>query len=109
MRFNLARKNKGLVDTFVKEMVRDFCQEYEMANMTTANEYVTAGQQGLQTFVGFINRKGYNATMYYLEPNRDLFSDVGDRWAQISRTSPSFGFDIPDSDPKLVEFKLRNG
>jgi hypothetical protein len=53
-------------------------------------------------------KRGYGAEMYYLDPNKELFVDVGENWASVSRNSPSYGFTIPENDPKLVEFKLKN-
>lgn len=108
MRFNLARKYSGLSEKFIKENIRGFMEEYGFPNLRASMEYVTDGQQGLTAFVEYLNKVGYSADMYYLKPNRDLFSDVGDRWESVSRTSPSFGFTIADDDPLLVEFKIRN-
>ena len=108
MRINLARKHKDLRAVFFNEHIRRFAEEFDFSSMNNAAAYVTSGKQGLRAFVDFINDLGYKAQMYYLEPNKDLFTNVGDDWTQISRTSFSFGLVIADDDPKLVEFKLRN-
>lgn len=109
MRCNLSRKTqKGLVDKLFKEMIKQFAEEFDFHNQAAAVAYVTTGQQGLSAFVSFMKKSGYMAEMYHLAPNRDLLVDVGEQWTSISRNSPSYGFTIPDDDPKLVEFKLKN-
>jgi hypothetical protein len=109
MRINLARKTqKGLMDRFLKEMIRDFAEEFDFPNQATTLSYVTTGKQGLIAFVGFVNDRGYKAEIYHLDPNKELFTDVGDSWQSVSRNSPSYGFTIPENDPKLVEFKLKH-
>jgi hypothetical protein len=110
MRMNLARKTpKGLADKFMKETLRGFASEFDFTNINSASEYVMTGKQGLTAFVDYLKSIGYSAETYHLDPNKDLFMDVGDKWGVVSRTSPSFGFVIPENDPKLVEFKLRHG
>lgn len=110
MRMNLARKSpKGLADKFLKENLRGFAIEYDFININSALEYVMTGKQGLTAFVEYLRSIGYSAETYHLDPNKDLFMDVGDKWGKVSRTSPSFGFVISENDPKLVEFKLRHG
>jgi hypothetical protein len=110
MRINLSRRTqKGLADKFVKEMVRDFTEEFDFQNQASAMQYISVGRQGLTAFVSFIASRGYQAQIYHLDPNRDLLIDVGENWQAISRNSPSFGFSIPENDPRLVEFKLRYG
>ena len=110
MRINLSRRTqKGLADKFVKDMVRDFAEEFDFQTQASAMQYISVGLQGLTAFVSFLTSRGYQASIYHLNPNRDLLVDVGESWQTISRTSPSFGFSIPDNDPKLVEFKLRHG
>ena len=108
MRINLARKHKDLRATFFNDHIRRFADEFDFSNISNATAYVTSGKQGLRSFVDFINGLGYKAEMYYLEPNKDLFTNVGDDWAMVSRTSFSYGLVIPDDDPKLVEFKLKH-
>jgi hypothetical protein len=109
MRINLGRKGqlKGLTEKITKELVRNFASEYDFPSMAGALSYICTGKQGLSSFVTYLKDSGYNAHIYYLDPNKDLFTDVGDAWAEVSRTSPSFGFIIADDDPKLVELKLR--
>ena len=109
MRLNLARSQKGLAGTFIDVNVKAFASEYDFPNYKLTLEYVRSGRQGLKAFVEFLVVRGYTAEMYCLDPNKDLFLDVGDQWQAMSRTSPSFGFSIPDNDPKLVEFKLKHG
>ncbi len=109
MRINLSRRTlKGGQDKFVKEFIRDFADEFDLSNISSATAYVTTGKQGLSAFVAFLNDRGFKASSYYLEPNKDLLLDVGEDWAKVTRCSPSYGIIIPDDDPKLVEFKLKN-
>ena len=109
MRMNLARKTqKGLADKLLKDLIRNFTEEFDFCNQSAARAYVTTGKQGLVAFVNFINDRGYKAEIYHLDPNKELFTDVGDNWPSVSRNSPSYGFTIPENDPKLVEFKLKN-
>lgn len=109
MRVNLGRKGstRGLTEKITKELIRDFADEYDFPNLASAMSYVCTGKQGLTSLVTYLKDQGYNAHIYYLDPNKDLFKDVGEDWALVSRTSPSFGFIIADNDPKLVELKLK--
>jgi hypothetical protein len=109
MRINIARPIKGVSDTFFKNYIREFANEFDFASIKEATAYVKVGKQGLKSFIEFLISQGFRAEMYALEPNRDLFFDVGDDWPAVSRTSPSYGFIIPDDDPLLVEFKIKNG
>lgn len=109
MRINLAKKQNVLAEKFIKLSVADFASEFEFPNQSSARDYISTGKQGLEAFVQFLVSKGYGAKMYHLLPNKDLFTDVGDNWQQVARKSPSFGFYIDDTDPKLVEFKLKHG
>jgi len=109
MRCNLVKKSqKGLTDKLFKELIKEFTDELDFQNQATAVSYVTTGKQGLSAFVSFMVKRGYGAEMYFLDPNKELFVDVGENWTSVSRNSPSFGFTIPDDDPKLVEFKLKH-
>jgi hypothetical protein len=108
MRLNLARSQKGLAGTFIETNVKLFAVEYDFPTYKQSLEYVRSGRQGLKAFVEFLVMQGYAAEMYCLDPNKDLFLDVGDQWQAMSRTSPSFGFSIPENDSKLVEFKLKH-
>ena len=109
MRVNLAKKQSVLVEKFINHTLTDFVSEYDFPSKVAAKEYVTTGKQGLDAYVQFLKGRGYDAEMYYLLPNKDLFTDVGEGWQQIARKSPSYGFTIRESDPKLVEFKLKHG
>lgn len=111
MRFNLHRKTQkgGISERFVKDAVRLYAEEYDFSSASSAAAYISTGKQGLQSFVDFLQALGYKATAYHLEPNRELFTDVGEEWTRVSRNSPSFGFIIPDDDPWFVEYKLKNG
>jgi hypothetical protein len=108
MRVNLARTNKNLQGLFFEQTLRDFADEFGFTSYKAAGEYVRNGKQGLQSYVDYLKSIGYAAELYFLPPNKELFQDVGDNWIPVSRTSPSFGFTIPDNDPLLVEFKLKN-
>ena len=107
MRINLARNNKNLQGLFFEQTVRDFADEFGFSSYKAAAQYVRAGKQGLQSYVEYLVSVGYNAELYFLSPNKDPFQDVGENWLEISRTSPSFGFTIPETDLLLVEFKLK--
>ena len=109
MRINLARKQSGLQQSFMKVAIKEFAADYEFQSISIAETYVSCGKQGLEVFAEFLRRSGYAASTYYLDPNKDLLKDVGNDYSWIIRTSPSFGILIDDSDPKLVEFKMRNG
>lgn len=110
MRFNLARKqNRTISSKILSQLVSELAEEYDFQNQSGVLSYVGTGKQGLSFFVEWLGRKGFEAEMYYLLPNKDLFVDAGLHWQTISRTSPSFGFVIPDDDPKLVEYKLKYG
>jgi len=109
MRVNLARPSRGISGDFFDSTVRSFSEEYDFVSIKAAINYVKNGRQGLQAFVYYLINQGYKAEIYSLDPNKDLFRDVGDEWQLISRSSPSYGFVIADDDPQLVEFKLKNG
>ena len=108
MRFNIARIAKGMQGEFFDDHIRHFAEEFGFANIKAASGYVRTGRQGLRAFTDYLCSRGFQADMYFLEPNRDLFLDVGENWTTVSRTSPSYGFTIPDDDPLLVEFKIKN-
>jgi len=108
MRVNLARSNKNLQGLFFEQTMREFADEFGFASYRLAAQYVRTGKQGLQAYVDYLVSIGYAATLYFLPPNKELFQDVGEEWMQVSRTSPSFGLIISDTDPLLVEWKLRN-
>jgi len=107
MRVNLARAASGMQAKFLKEYIRTFAFEYEFSSLQAAISYVRTGRQGLTAFVDYLNLCGFKAKLYALPPNKDLFFDVGEEWVKTSRSSPSFGFCILDTDPLLVEFKLK--
>jgi hypothetical protein len=109
MRVNIARASKGVCGAFFEHHIRSFADEYDFPNIKSAASYVKTGRQGLQSYVDYLIDIGYKAELYCLYPNKDLFQDVGDNWQIVSRTSPSYGFVIPNDDPLLVEFKLKYG
>ena len=108
MRINIAKRTKGMAQIFFDHHIKTFADEYDFSNIKSAAQYVTVGKQGLRSFVDYLVSIGYAAEMFSLDPNKDLFRDVGDEWQMISRTSPSYGFVIANDDPKLVEFKLKH-
>lgn len=107
MRINLSNLKKGIPSTFYSNHIKGFAGEYELS-IKEATVYVSTGKQGLKSFAEYLKNIGYLVESYWLEPNKDLFRDVGDDWQAFSRTSPSYGLVIPDNDPKLVEFKLKH-
>jgi hypothetical protein len=108
MLVNLARGQHSIQHKFFDHNIRGFSEYYDFPSIKATIQYVKTGKQGLKSFVEYLNMVGYKATFYSLEPNKDVFTDVGDNWVEISRTSPSYGFTIPDDDPELVMFKLAN-
>lgn len=110
MRINFSKAyGNTLAGKFIKMNIEGFTAEYHFKDTKAAWSYACQGKQGLTTFSDYLRAKGYNVSEYHLEPNKDLFMDVGQDWGRISRTSPSYGITIPDDDPKWVEFKLTNG
>ena len=110
MRVNLAKSiGKNIASLFFTHTIKLFAEEYNFPSLKVASVYVVTGKQGLTAYIEFLVAQGYSAKMYFLQPNKDLFHDVGEEWSEISRTSPSFGFTISDDDPMLVEFKLTHG
>jgi len=104
----MGHPKRGFQAVFCSYHIKQFAEEYEFANVKSASTYVSIGKQGLKAFVAWLKTIGYVVEPYWLEPNKELFHDVGENWVEVSRTSPSYGFIIPDNDPKLVEFKLKN-
>jgi hypothetical protein len=107
MRVNIFNYGTRLGTTFFNFHLTGFAEEYFISK-NQAHEYVLNGKQGLNAFVNYLKGLGYSAEAYHLEPNKDLFKDVGDKWIHVSRSSPSAGFVIAYDDPQLVEFKLKH-
>jgi hypothetical protein len=109
MRINLNGKTSSFKSKFLKCMVAAFAEYYDFSNNTLAWDYATNGAQGLQTFIDYLNKNGYDAEIYYLPPNTDFLQYFDDGVVKkLSSESPSYGFVIPDNNPMLVEFKLKN-
>jgi hypothetical protein len=108
MRINLLRKNLNVGGMFFQSTIKDFAEHYDFTTIKVARDYVMAGKQGLKAYVAWLREQGYRCEMYALEPNRDLFLDMGDQYTSLSRFSPSFGLIMADDCPMWVEFKLKN-
>ena len=72
-------------------------------------DYISSGVERLDSFAEFLREQGFEtAKSYYLKPNSIILknrpSSMFGKYNGIF--SLSFGIEISDDDPKLVEFKL---
>ena len=108
MRINFGRQLRGHAGAFVIQTILQFAEEYAMGSARDARDYVTRGKQGLRAYAEWLAAQGYKVDVYWLEPNKDLFVNVGENYGDIIRTSPSYGLVIAEDCPRWVEFKLKN-
>lgn len=79
----------------------------------TYRKYIISGIEGLHAFAKFLRIDGFKtARAYYLKPNSIILQDISstsDVFQTHSKNfSLSFGIEIADDDPTLVEYKLKN-
>lgn len=76
-------------------------------------KYITSGIEGLESFAEFLREQGYTtAKAYYLKPNSIHLQNITNSTIETKVIndvfSLSFGIELTDNDPKLVEFKLKH-
>ena len=94
MKINLNRLgSRDSRRQILANLLESLCDEYDLDLWRTENWIKT--KPGMEQFVRWLREKGYQATAY---------SWPGDQEEPIS-----WGFDLDDDDPLVVELKMRFG
>lgn len=100
---------------FFKYYLGSYVDHYngERGNELIYGKYISSGVEGLESFAEFLRGQGYNtAKAYYLTPNSLILQNGSTATIEMKSItgvfSLSFGIEIADDDPALVEFKLKN-